>query len=225
MATVESIETWRGEDVLDSTGEKAGRLEEVYYDSAGQEPVLLSVKHGMLGRQVSFVPATEVVLSHDYLRVPYTADQINHSQGSDEDELSSEQVAAIAALFKVTLPASGPLRSASLIERRRVEAEKADQRAKEMEREAQQRAAELDEARRRASAAAEEAHDAEEAREKAEAAASEVSGQSAPTSEGYLRWLIQCLFQMCGRPTPCRGSWGSFLVWQPPGLAERATRS
>ena len=184
MATVECIETWRGEDVLDSAGEKAGRLEEVYYDSSGQEPVLLSVKHGRLGRQVSFVPATEVVLSHDYVRLPYTAEQINHSQGSDEDELSSEQVAAVSALFKVTLPTGGPVRSASLIERRRIEAEKAEQRAQEMEREAQQRAAELDEARRRASAAAEQAHDAEEAREKAEAAASEVSGQSAPTSDG-----------------------------------------
>ena len=35
---VESIESWRGQDVLDSAGEKAGRLEEVYYDAAGDEP-------------------------------------------------------------------------------------------------------------------------------------------------------------------------------------------
>lgn len=43
MPTVERIETWRGQDVLDSAGEKAGRLEEVYYDAAGQEPTLISI--------------------------------------------------------------------------------------------------------------------------------------------------------------------------------------
>jgi hypothetical protein len=42
---VESIESWRGQDVLDSAGEKAGRLQEVYYDAAGDEPVLISIKH------------------------------------------------------------------------------------------------------------------------------------------------------------------------------------
>ena len=47
MPTVESIESWRGQDVLDSAGEKAGRLEEVFYDAAGDEPVLISIKHGM----------------------------------------------------------------------------------------------------------------------------------------------------------------------------------
>jgi hypothetical protein len=183
MPTVERIETWRGQDVLDNTGEKAGSLGEVYYDATGEEPILFSVKHGMLGRQVSLVPAAEVVCCHDYLRVPYSAEQIGHSQsGSVEDELSSEQVAAMAALFRVELPSSGPVYSASLIERRRVEAEEADRRAHELEREAQQRAAELEEARRRAGAAAEEAHAAERARDEAEAAASEVSGKSPPES-------------------------------------------
>ena len=64
MPTVERIETWRGQDVLDGAGDKAGRLDEVYYDSAAQEPVLLAVKHGRLGRQVTLVPAAEAVLSH-----------------------------------------------------------------------------------------------------------------------------------------------------------------
>ncbi len=40
------------QDVLDSGGEKVGRLDEVYYDPATSEPVLLSVKHGLLARQV-----------------------------------------------------------------------------------------------------------------------------------------------------------------------------
>ena len=188
MPTVESIETWRGQDVLSGDGEKAGRLEDVYYDAGAQEPILLSIKHGMLSRQVTLVPATDVVLSRDYLRVPYSAEQIEHAQsGPVEDELSTEQVAAVGALYKLTLPSGGPLFSASLIERRRIEAEKArieaekaEQRAGELEREAQQRASEVDEARKRAGAAAEEAQAAGREREKANAAASEVSHESPP---------------------------------------------
>ena len=172
MPTVERIETWRGQDVLDGAGDKAGRLDEVYYDSATHEPVLLAVKHGRLGRQVTLVPAAEAVLSHDYLRVPYSAEQIQHSEsGSVEDELSGEQVAAVGVLFNLTLPSSGPLYSASLIERRRVEAEKADRRAHELELEAKKRTDELEEARRRADAAAEEAQAAGHEREKAQAEA------------------------------------------------------
>ncbi len=176
MPKVEYIENWRGQDVLDDTGEKAGRLEEVYYDTATQEPVLLSIKQGMLGRQVTLVPIADAVLSRDYVRVPFSAEQIDHAQsGKAEDELSTDQIAATAAVFKVTLPSDGPLFSASLIERRRVEAEQANKRAHDLEEEAQRRAQELEEARRRASAAAEDANAAEHQREKAEAAALEAS--------------------------------------------------
>ena len=184
MPTVERIETWRGQDVLDSAGEKAGRLEEVYYDSTAQEPVLFAVKHGMLGRQVALVPAGEAVLSHDYVRVPYSVEQIQHSEtGSVEDELTGEQVAAVGVLFNLTLAVSDPVYSASLIQRRRVDAEKADQRARELELEAQKRAEELEEARRRAGTAADEADAAEREREKAQAdAATFEPGRESPPS-------------------------------------------
>ncbi len=172
MPTVERIETWRGQDVVDGVGEKAGRLEDVYYDSGTEEPILLSVKRGMLGRQVTLVPAADAVLSRDYVRVPYSAEQIGQAGSSTaEDELSAEQVASVGARFKVTLQSPGPLFSASLIHQRRVEAEEANRRARELEREAQQRAEELEEARERAGEAAAEAQSADRAREKAEAAA------------------------------------------------------
>jgi hypothetical protein len=171
MPTLERIESWQGQDVLDDAGQKTGRLEEVYYDAGGQDPVLISIKHGMLGRQVQLVPVADAVLSRDYLRLPFSAEQIGQSPNvSVDDELNSEQVAAVAALFNVTLSSAGPLYSATLLERRRAEAETAERRAKEMEREAEERKEEAEEARRRAGAAAEEAHAAQRARERAEAA-------------------------------------------------------
>ena len=178
MPTVARIETWKGTDVLDSGGNKAGRLDEVYYLSASEDPVLLAVKHGVLGRQVTLVPVTDAVLTHDSVQVPYTAEQMdNVHSGRVEDELTSEQVAAVAALFKVQLP-SGPLHSASLIERRRSEAETAARRAHELELDAEQRARELAEARERASAAVEDANVAEQERREAEAASTEVTDPS-----------------------------------------------
>jgi hypothetical protein len=36
MPTLERIESWRGQDVLDNSSAKAGRLEDVYYDAGGQ---------------------------------------------------------------------------------------------------------------------------------------------------------------------------------------------
>lgn len=182
MPTVERIETWRGTDVLDSGGEKAGRLDEVYYLSTSQDPVLLAVKHGVLGRQVTLVPAVEAVVSHDYVRVPYSVEQMDNAQsGRVDDELSGEQVAAVAALYKLQLP-SGPLHSASLIEKRRIEAETASRRAHELELDAQQRARELDEARERARAAVLDANAAEHERREAEAASIEATGPSPRSS-------------------------------------------
>jgi hypothetical protein len=181
MPTLERIESWHGQDVLDDAGEKTGRLEEVYYDAGGQAPVLISIKRGVLGRQVQLVPVADAVLSRDYLRLPFSGEQIGQSPSiAGEDELNTEQVAAVAALFKVSLSSGGPLYSAGLLERRRSEALAADQRAKELELEAERRKEEAEDARRRAGAAAEEAHAAQLARERAEAADPSRPG---PTSE------------------------------------------
>ncbi|MGO9971585.1 MAG: PRC-barrel domain-containing protein [Solirubrobacteraceae bacterium] len=169
MPIVERIESWSGQDVLDSGGEKVGRLDEVYYDPATSEPVLLSVKHGLLGRQVALIPAAEAVVSRDYVRVPYSAEQIERAQrGGVEDELSGEEIAAVAALFGVALPSSGPLYSASLIKRRHAEAGEARQHALALGLEAGRRKEEAEEAREHADAAAEQAHGAEREHEQAE---------------------------------------------------------
>jgi PRC-barrel domain len=185
MPIVERIETWHGQDVLDAAGEKVGHLDEVYYDPATREPVLLSVKSGgLLGRQVALVPVAEAVLSRDYVRVPYTAEQVEQAHsGRVDDELSAQQVASAGSLFGLTLAASGSLQSSSLIERLRAEAEEAQRRAQELEHEAKRRNEEAEAARERAAAAAEQAHGVEREREQAEADAlearrrAEASGQ------------------------------------------------
>jgi hypothetical protein len=176
VQTVERIESWRGQDVLDSAGEKVGRLEEVYYDALGDEPVLISIKHGRLGHQVKLAPVSDAAVSRDYVRLPFTGEQLGGSPDvTVGDELTAEQGAAVCALFGVR-QSSGPLVGASLRARRNDEAEQARRRADELELTAEDRKLEAEEARHRAGAASEEAHAAERAREQAEAAAADPDG-------------------------------------------------
>jgi hypothetical protein len=178
VPTVESIESWRGQDVLDRAGEKAGRLEEVYYDAAGDEPVLISIKHGRLGHQVKLAPVSDAAVSRDYVRLPFTGEQLGGAPDvTVGDELTAEQCAAVCALFAVPCPSSGPLVGASLLARRNDEAEQARRRADELELTAEDRTREAEEARHRAGAASEEAHAAQRAREQAEAAAADPGGR------------------------------------------------
>lgn len=176
MPTVESIESWRGQDVLDSAGEKAGRLEEVYYDAAGDEPVLISIKHGRLGHHVKLAPLSDAAVSRDYIRLPFTSEQLGGAPDvTVGDELTAEQCAAVCALFAVRR-SCGPLVGANLRARRNDEAEQARRRAEELELTAEDRKREAEEARHRAGAASEEAHAAQRAREQAEAAAADPGG-------------------------------------------------
>jgi PRC-barrel domain len=177
VPTVESIESWRGQDVLDSAGEKVGRLEEVYYDAAGDEPVLISIKHGRLGHQVKLAPLSDAAVSRDYVRLAFTGEQISGAPDvTVGDELTAEQSAAVSALF--ALPqSSGALVGASLLARRNDEAEQARRRADELEVTAEDRKVEAEEARHRAGAASEEARAAQRAREQAEEAASDPGGR------------------------------------------------
>jgi hypothetical protein len=176
VPTVESIESWRGQDVLDSAGEKAGRLEEVFYDAAGDEPVLISIKHGWLGHQVKLAPLSDAAVSRDYIRLPFTGDQLGGAPDvTVGDELTAEQSAAVCALFGVP-QSSGPLVGASLLARRNDEAEQARRRADELELTAEDRKREAEEASHQAGAASEEAHAAKRASEQADAAAADPGG-------------------------------------------------
>ena len=183
MPTVENIESWRGQDVLDSAGEKAGRLEEVYYDAAGDEPVLISIKHGRLGHQVKLAPLSDAAVSRDYVRLPFTGEQLGRAPDvTVGDELTAEQCAAVCALFAVRRScAAGWREPAGAPEPR---GRQARRRADELELTAEDREREAEEARHRAGAASEEAHAAERAREQAERPRQTLAARSKAQTRG-----------------------------------------
>ena len=69
MVGVEGIADWIGRDVVDRDGEKVGKLEDVYYDTADSDPAFVSVKMGTFGRSHPLAPLRGATLSRDYVRL------------------------------------------------------------------------------------------------------------------------------------------------------------
>jgi len=82
MLSVDQIEEWLGQEVTDSGGERIGKLDEVYYSVRSGDAVFASVKSGLLGRRSSVVPLAGASVGRDYLRLGYSAEQIDGA-GSD----------------------------------------------------------------------------------------------------------------------------------------------
>ena len=70
------IAEWRGRDLVDSAGERIGKLEEVYFDVETDEPQFGTVKEGFIGRHLTFVPLTGIIIGPDNLQVPVTKEQV-----------------------------------------------------------------------------------------------------------------------------------------------------
>ena len=92
MATQQDIRTWRGRTLVDSDGDKIGKVEDVYLDRRSGEPEWLAVKTGLFGSNVSFVPIHDSGSAGEDLQVPYTKDQVKDAPNIDPDgELSPEE--------------------------------------------------------------------------------------------------------------------------------------
>ena len=68
-----NLAEWRGKDLIDASGEKIGKLEDVYVDVETDEPMFGTVKEGFIGRHLTFVPLVGVTPSPDYLQVPVSS--------------------------------------------------------------------------------------------------------------------------------------------------------
>jgi PRC-barrel domain len=74
------IAEWRGRVLVDSAGERIGKLEEVYFDVETDEPQFGTVKEGFVGRHLTFVPLTGITIGPDNLQVPVTKAQVKSAQ-------------------------------------------------------------------------------------------------------------------------------------------------
>jgi uncharacterized protein (TIGR02271 family) len=90
--STETVAQWRGADVIDASGDKVGKVEEIYLDQETDQPEWALVKTGMFAGKSSFVPLSGASPEGDNLRVGYEKDQIKDAPKIDPDqELSQEE--------------------------------------------------------------------------------------------------------------------------------------
>jgi sporulation protein YlmC with PRC-barrel domain len=84
-----SVADWQGKVLLDVNGEKIGKLEDVYVDVETDVPQFATVKEGLIGRHLTFVPLGGITVGPDELRVAVTRDQV---QDAPNIELKGEEL-------------------------------------------------------------------------------------------------------------------------------------
>ena len=71
-----NVTEWHGKMILDSSGQKIGKLQDVYVDVETDEPQFATVKEGLIGRHLTFVPLNGVRVGPDALQVPVSKEQV-----------------------------------------------------------------------------------------------------------------------------------------------------
>ena len=186
MLNVEQIEEWLGQEALDLEGEKVGKLDEVYYSQGAGEAVFASIKSGLLGRRSSLVPLAGATVGRDYVRLAYSAKQIEQARSEVDvhENVDRDDARRLGELYGVAVTPDEDFEGASVINARLQASAEARKQAEALEEEARQRAAAADEAQGAAHGAeqdaAQKAEESEHARAEADRARSEAERITPP---------------------------------------------
>lgn len=160
---VKQLESWIGSEILGGSGEKLGKIDEVYF--AGDDPVAVGIRSGLAGRKHHVATLKGAAVSHDGVRLAIGED---HLVSTDGEALTAAQISALSGQDERLRDLQpDQLEGWRQREERRNEAEEARASAEQLEAEAQLRA---DEEQRAASRAGEAESTAEEARSEREEA-------------------------------------------------------
>jgi hypothetical protein len=83
-----NIAEWHGSKLIDRDGEPIGKLEDVYFDVETDEPQFGTVKEGLFGRHLTFVPFTGTTIGPNSLQVPVTKQQVKDAPNIERHDLS-----------------------------------------------------------------------------------------------------------------------------------------
>ena len=94
MATTEhDVLSWRGQNLIDSSGDKIGKIEEIYLDADSNVPEWALVTTGLFGSKQSFVPIQDATAGDngDGISVPFEKATVKDAPKIDPDGKLSEQ--------------------------------------------------------------------------------------------------------------------------------------
>lgn len=86
--TVKGLGDLRGSPVYDTAGEKIGKVDEIYYDTATGRPEWIGLGTGFFGNKHLLVPVAGANAREDGVVVPYTKAQVENAPEVDSDEIS-----------------------------------------------------------------------------------------------------------------------------------------
>lgn len=101
--TVWNVAEWHGKMLLDQNGEKIGKLQDVYVDVETDVPQFATVKEGVIGRHLTFVPLAGVQVGPDDLVAQVTKEKVRSAPEMDMhgDELSQADESTLYHHFEM----------------------------------------------------------------------------------------------------------------------------
>jgi len=103
MTTTYNPQDLIGTDVVDSVGDKVGKVGNVYVADETHQPQWVTVRTGLFGHKESFVPLAGAKLDRDGLHVSTTKDMVKSApQMSDDGRLSETDGAELYSYYGVT---------------------------------------------------------------------------------------------------------------------------
>jgi sporulation protein YlmC with PRC-barrel domain len=101
-----NVADWHGKTLIDCDGEKIGKLEDVYVDVETDEPQFATVKEGLIGRHLTFVPLGGIKVGPDSLQVSVSKDQVRDAPNIElrGEELSQADESALYHHYELNYP-------------------------------------------------------------------------------------------------------------------------
>jgi uncharacterized protein YrrD len=92
-----NLAEWHGKMLIDRDGEKIGKLQDVYVDVETDEPQFGTVKEGVIGRHLTFVPLAGIKVGPDDLQVAVSKQQVKDAPNIEQhgEELSQADESAL----------------------------------------------------------------------------------------------------------------------------------
>jgi uncharacterized protein (TIGR02271 family) len=75
-----------GDEVCDSSGDKIGKVGQIYLDNRTGQPVWATVRTGLFGTKESFVPLAQAEVRGDVLQVPISKDKVKDAPRVDSGD-------------------------------------------------------------------------------------------------------------------------------------------
>lgn len=108
MSEMTDAYQWQGRTILDTDGEKIGKISEIYEDSGTGKPEWATVSSGLFGTKSNFVPLAGATPQGENVRAEVTRDQVKDAPGVDHDgELSEADERQLFEHYDVPYTAEG----------------------------------------------------------------------------------------------------------------------